>query len=412
MSVIARSSAPILLVLAVLITAAGCTTDVTVHSKAPLTEAEADDTGLDDAPSAPLFEPSPAPEDDEPADDETPEAPVGNLATIGCDDSEHTDLREGIHAATRAGEPRVFVCAGTYEVTESIDLHRSITIVGDPADGGVVVISSATPVFDSRFLPAADDPDSSVSLGSMVVECAAWTEGTWDPEGGDGIELDGGDVSLSHIEWLGCGAAIVRSFPRKPTRLRTLGGAIIDGGQGMWLWGDGLDAEFDGLHMEGLAHEGIFFSPDARDRMDASRVRFDSITVVDNQTTGAGNLLDTQCIADAAPTMEVYDSLLVRNLSTTEDRYGAGGVFYLGSGCINATLHIEDSVVAGNVSVHSRSGGANVYDGRLVSVNTDWGASGTPADNLPADIYMVGAPHLADIDGVATFDCTAGVGCR
>ncbi|HCH61883.1 MAG TPA: hypothetical protein DFR83_03685 [Deltaproteobacteria bacterium] len=380
----------------------GCGTDHAITTRptqetSPLAES---DTG--DLPTTPHDTP------DRPEANES----QGDPSTVGCEDSLHDSLRDGVAAAIAAGAPRLFVCAGVYDVSQTIEIHNGITIVGDPTEGGVTLVATATPVFSALSTSPGSAGIDELAFGTMTVECAPWNEGTYNPEGGDGIQLDRGTVTLTHVDWIGCGASIVRSSPSQPLSLQVVGGSILDGGQGMWLWGNGLDAELDGLHLEGLTHEGIFFSPDTSDGMHPSNLHLQDLTVVENETSAAGNLLDIQCISDAAPTMSLHDSLLVRNRSTTNAAYGAGGVLFMGIGCEQASLHIEDSTIVGNTSAAQRAGGAYVYSGRLVSVNTNWGRTDTPNDNLPTDVYMWDVPELAVLDGVVSFDCTAGVGCR
>jgi hypothetical protein len=142
-------------------------------------------------------------------------------------------------------------------------------------------------------------------------------------------------------------------------------GGGVDASQGLVWTGATISDNVAGLSGGGMeascADEGITLA----------EVRFES----NEAEVGGGGALDLACSLDGTA-VELVDN------SAGLD----GGALYL-SGSGGHVVTLSESVVEGNsTSGLGRGGGAQLDDGQLVSVNTDWGTGAT--DNDPVDVRL------------------------
>ena len=324
--------------------------------------------------------------------------------TIGCEGSAFHDLSEGVAYAVEHGLSGVFVCAGDYEETDTVQIDAAFVLDGDRERGGVRLRSSAATV-----ISISPEDLGRVRLEGLAVECASRSvDGvSWGPPlRASGAGLTVPVIELADVYISGCDIGFWTYQRAGITYGVTVTDSVIsNNNQGVAI-GSGVEASFTRVIFSENDDTGAveLWSREGEDY----DLYFESCAFVDNHTDTGGAALDLTPSGNATGSIAnvvLQDCGFTGNTSNAADWNG-------GSGAIQMYFREDDQPtvtmyggsITENASILGESAsGIHFYTGSFAGYDVDFGLGAT--ENLPVDVDGLGFRSWYRFDTAATFYC-------
>ncbi len=325
----------------------------------------------------------------------------GDPSTVGCSDSRHDSVAEGVDHAHDIGLDTVTVCSGTYYETDPISIWKDMSLIGE-STGSRPTIYGTTEGYAVEFT-GVEDGDHFTMRNLKIVDR------------GDASMIavvhygHGFSVLLQDLELDGAGGGsgittpylAALSGPQAPIEVQMYDVSLTDYVHAIYVFQPAI--EISGSGVEFTDGHGTAISLSAFGNIEATpSIHLSDLTVTDAVSEEGHSVLYAGSPCDVR-----FSSCRIEdNHSATPGNIAGSGALYLFDE--GAAVTLIGCTVHDNVSDYDqRGGGAHIYEGTLTSSSSDWGTGAD--DNSPFDVSTGYGQSYSF--GTEDFVCT-GSGCE